>query len=342
MKKNYRLIFIFLVLFSFLFFNVSKTLAGVDGSGNNFMFKPSMPFGYTPPGKFWSPDFFTFQTWNHTFDNNGHVVPTSPKFGPFSITKEIFLAEAIWTFKFLDLDNYFQVVVPAGSVSQNITNTLASTKDGAFSNSATGIGDTLLYYGIYAYHGASGILSYNVFPEVSLTVPDGNWNSNSPVNIGGDEWQIQPTLTGQFAVKTAGKQSLVLNYALGWSKNEGHSSINMGSLAVGNPSYTQPGNNIFADFYLDYIISPKLYIYNETAYTRQYDNYGYTNSTPASSTITPSYGLLNKGYQDIATGGGLAYHYSPKLLLDGRVLKDIHGENGPDGWYGMVDAVFFF
>ncbi len=323
-------IFIF-TLSLYLFLPFKNAFAGPDGSGNNFFFKGPAAFGVTPPDKFITFQGLTYQTFGSVFTNTGSVENK-----PAQTDKFVFLPEFIWTKNILGITNFFEVVTPVGSASQNITNAdQPSSQPSNFSNSSGGLGDILLFYGIYSKNYSYGNFGFNFFPQISFTVPTGQWSSDSSVNIGGDEWQIMPTLAGQLAYKLPAKQSIALDYALGYSKNEGHSTIN-----VSEPvSYTDPGNNIFLDAYLNYFITPKLDIYNETAYVKQFDNYGYINTSYGT---VNAYGLINNGYKDVISGFGVDYHFTPAFQLDGRVLKDLHGDNGPDGYYGMVDIIMAF
>lgn len=330
-KIKFHLIFTVLILFLLLSSSSNTAFAGPDGSGNNFFFKGPAAFGVTPPDKFITFQGLTYQTFGSVFTNNGSV-----KHNSFQTDKFVFLPEFIWTKNIFGATSFFEVVTPAGSASQNITNTNQSSgQPSNFSNSSGGLGDFLLFYGIYSKNYSYGNFGFNFFPQISLTVPTGQWNSDSSVNIGGNEWQIMPTLSGQFTYKLPANQSIALDYAIGYSKNEGHSTVN-----VAEPlSFTAPGNNIFIDGYLNYFITPKLDIYNETAYVKQFDNYGYINSSHGAA---QTYGLINNGYKDVISGLGIDYHFTPSIQLDGRILKDLHGDNGPDGIYSMADIIMAF
>ncbi|MGC8554117.1 MAG: transporter [Candidatus Acidulodesulfobacterium sp.] len=336
MKKNkirfqaILLIFAFLVLF-YYFLPIKKVFAGPDGSGNNFFFKGPTAFGITPPNKFITFQGLTYQTFGSHFTNTGAVENNSAQTDKF-----VLLPEFIWTKNILGITNFFEVVTPLGSAANNITvANQPSSQPSNFSNSSGGLGDILFFYGIFSKNYSYGNINFNFFPQISITMPTGQWNPDSSVNIGGDEWQIMPTITGQITYKLPVQQSVAFDYALGYSKNEGHSTINVAEPA----SYTDPGNNIFLDTYLNYFITPKLDLYNESAYIKQFNNYGYINSSHG--TIN-NYGLINNGYKDVISGFGIDYHFTPTFQIDGRVLKDLHGDNGPDGYYGMVDIIASF
>ena len=70
-----------------------------------------------------------YQTWGSTFTNTGSVKRLSGQTDKF-----VFLPEFIWTKKLLGVTNFFEVVTPAGSASQNVPNTSAP-------NSSGGLGD---------------------------------------------------------------------------------------------------------------------------------------------------------------------------------------------------------
>ena len=312
------------VLFIFSFFlNPVSTFAGPDGSGNNFFYKGPMAFAYLIPGKFITEQALDYQSFNSKFNDNGSVGHLS-----YNVAKYVYAPQFIGTFKFLGLDNYIEAVVPFGKA-------LMSTK---FNHSRGGLDDPELYYGIYAYHYNGNRFMINVLPQLSITFPYGNWNNSSLVNIGGDEWQFQPALTGVLGIKASPEQKIILNYALGYSFNKGHPAVNDSAINDEGFSYTNPGNNFFTDIFLNYIILNKFDIYDEISYIKQYDNYGYF--TGGSGGI--SFGYINNGYQDFIEGLGLTYHYDKSLSFDARALKDMHGENAPDGGYGEFDAVYDF
>ncbi len=326
-KKNGAIyIFIltaFFLLFSSLFSNAVIVFAGPDGSGNNFFYKGAMAFGYLPPGKLITEQAFDYQSFNSKFDCNG-----SAEHLKYNVVKYIYAPQLIGTFRFLGADNFYELVIPFGKV-------LMSSE---FNHSRGGLDDPMLYYGIYAYHYDGNKFTVNVLPQLSITFPYGNWNSSSLVNIGGDEWQFQPALTGIFGVKAADGQKVILNYALGYSINKGHQDIDDSEVDDDGSSFTEPGNNIFTDVFLNYIILNKFDIYDEISYVRQNNNYGYY--TDDSGNIT--FGYVNNGYEDFIEGLGLTYHYDKSLGFDLRALKDISGLNAPDGGYGELDAVYDF
>ena len=202
----------------------------------------------------------------------------------------------------------------------------------------------MVYEGVSTKTYSYGNLSANLFPQVSFTVPAGNWNNDSTMNLGGDEWQIMPTLTGQIAYQLPSNMKLALDYAIGYSYNEGHSTINMAevnncnSKGVCGTSTTNPSNNFFADGFLNYYITPSLDIYNETTYVKQGANDGYQ-GIPHDG--TPVYTQINNGYKDVATGFGIDYHIK-NIMIDARVLRDLHGDNGPDGVYSQVGLIMVF
>lgn len=325
-KSGVMFFIVFILCFSsiLLISLPKKSFAGADGSGNNFFYKAPAAFSVAPPDKFITFQGITYQTWGSAFSNNGSVTHLSGQTDKF-----VFLPEFIWTRKILGITNFFEVVTPVGSASQN-------TPESSAPNSSNGLGDIMFFYGIFSKNYSAGNLSYDFFPQISFTVPTGQWNSNSAVNIGGNTWQIMPALTGQISYELPAKESVALDYAVGYSKNQGISTIDT---APGAVSYTDPGNNIFADFYLNYFIVPKLDIYNETAYIKQFDNYGYKTGTTGTA---GSFGLLNNGYKDVASGFGIDYHFTKSFQGDARVLKDLHGDNGPDGYYGMIDVIMAF
>jgi hypothetical protein len=310
------------LLFS-LFLNPACVFAGPDGSGNNFFYKGPMAFGYMPAGKFLTEQALDYQSFNSKFNGGGSVEHLG-----YNVVKYVYAPQFIGTFKFLGLDNYCEVIIPFGKV-------LMSTQ---FNHSRGGLDDPELYYGIYAYHYNGSRFIINVMPQLSVTFPYGNWNNSSLVNIGGDEWQFQPAATGILGIKAGAGQKVVLNYAVGYSINKGHPTVDESAINDEGFSYTDPGNNIFADVFLNYIILNKFDIYDETSYVKQYDNYGFF--IDGSGGI--SFGYINNGYRDLTEGLGLTYHYDKSLSFDVRALKDMSGENAPDGEYGEFDAVYDF
>ncbi|MHB1661262.1 MAG: transporter [bacterium] len=286
-----------------------------------------MAFGYMSAGKFLTEQAIDYQSFNSKFNYNGSVEHLN-----YNVAKYVYAPQFIGTFKFLGLDNYCEAIIPFGKVSM-------SSK---FNYSRGGLDDPEIYYGIYAYHhngnGKESSLIINIMPQLSITFPYGNWNGSSLVNIGGDEWQFQPALTGVLGVKATEEQKIVLNYAVGFSINKGHPTVNESAINDEGFSYTNPGNNFFTDSFLNYIILNKIDIYGEFSYTKQYDNYGYF--IGGSGNI--AFGYINDGYQDFIEGIGITYHDGKSLSLDVRALKDMHGENAPDGEYGELDAVYDF
>ena|GEM_PF-2225881 len=322
--NNRFLLLYYAVLFVFAFLlNTVNVFAGPDGSGNNFFYKGPMAFAYLRPGKFITEQALDYQSFNSKFNDNGSVKHLS-----YNVVKYVYAPQFIGTFNLFGLDNYIEAIVPFGKV-------LMSTK---FNHSRGGLDDPELYYGIYAYHYSGSRFMINVLPQLSITFPYGNWNNSSLVNIGGDEWQFQPTLTGIFGIKLNGGQKIILNYALGYSVNKGHPTVNDSAINDEGFSYTKPGNNFFTDAFLNYVISSRFDIYDEVSYIKQFDNYGYFLSGGGNV----SFGYINGGYQDLVEGLGLTYHYGKSLSFDARALKDIHGENAPDGEYAELDAVYVF
>ena len=297
--------------------------AGPDGSGNNFFYKGPMAFAYLKPGKFITEQAFDYQSFNSKFNDNGSVTHLS-----YDVAKYVYAPQFIGTFKLLGLDNYIEAIVPFGKA-------VMSTK---FNHSRGGLDDPELYYGIYVYHYDGSGLTANFLPQLSITFPYGNWNNSSLVNIGGDEWQFQPALTGIFGIRVAAGQKIILNYALGYSINKGHPNVNYSAIGDEGFSYTNPGNNFFTDAFLNYVILNKFDIYDEISYSKQSDNYGYYIDASGNAV----FGYLNGGYQDFIEGLGLTYHYDKSLSFDARALRDIKGENAPEGEYGEFDAVYDF
>lgn len=331
-NNRYRfVVFLFLTLIAGIFGVTGNAFAGPGGSGNNFFFKSPTAFGTAPAGKFITFQGLTYQSFGSVFTNSGSV-----KHNGFNTAKFVFLPEFIWTRKILGVTNFFEVVTPVGSVSRNITEiNQPASQPSNFSNSSGGIGDILLFYGIFSKKFEYKNVSVDFFPQVSITIPTGQWSSDSTVNIGGNQWQIMPALTGQVSYLLPDNRSLALDYAAGYSKNEGSSTVNV----TGSSSITDPGDNIFLDLYLNFFATGKLDIYNETALVKQFDNYGYDNLNYG---MNQAYGLINNGFKDVVSGFGADYHFTRSFQIDGRVLKDLHGDNGPDGFYGMVDIVMAF
>ncbi len=328
-KRSFVLFLCIIVIVLSLFaLNLTTSYAGPDGSGNNFFYKGPTAFAVLPANKFVTIQSFTYQTWGAVFNKNGIATNISN-----TENRYVFLSEYVWTHKLLGLTNFFEFLLPFGNATAN-----ATPSNPSYENSSSGIGDPLLYYGVYAYNYNSANFGFNIFPQISVTVPAGNWSNNSTVNLGGDEWQIQPALTGEFDFKTnlSFLKQVAMSYAVGFSKNEGHSSINMANLNNNGVSITDPGNNIFGDVFINFFILPNLDIYNETTGVRQYNNYGYKNAAE------PEFQLLNSGYIDVATGAGIDYHIKNNIQLDFRVLRDIHGKNGPDGFYSEGDIIIAF
>ena len=311
-----------LLIFAFLL-NAVNVFAGPDGSGNNFFYKGPMAFAYLRPGKFITEQALDYQSFNSKFNDKGSVEHLS-----YNVVKYVYAPQFIGTLNLFGLDNYIEAIIPFGKV-------LMSTK---FNHSRGGLDDPELYYGIYAYHYSGNRFTINVLPQLSITFPYGNWNNSSLVNIGGDEWQFQPALTGIFGIKAPGGQKIILNYALGYSDNKGHPAVNDSAINDEGFSYTNPGDNFFTDAFLNYVISSRFDIYDEISYIKQYDNYGYF----IGGAGNVSFGYINGGYQDLIEGFGLTYHCGKSLSFDARALKDMHGDNAPDGGYGELDAVYDF
>ncbi len=328
------LLFIILVISSSMFVKLSlvrRAFADPDGSGNNFFYKGSFAFGTPPANKFMTYQMMTFESFGSVFTNTGAV-----KNLPDNVTRYVYLPEFIWTNSLLNSNatNLFEVIVPFGQATQHISNPSSDQ----FENSSTGLGDILVYEGISSKTYSDGNLSANIFPQISFTVPAGNWSNDSSVNLGGDEWQIMPTLTGEFAYNLPSNMALKLDYAIGYSYNEGHATINRAEVAsLGGASITDPGNNFFTDIYLNYYITPALDIYNETSYVNQSSNNGYENTGAGN----PVFMEVNRGYKDVASGFGIDYHIK-NVMLDARVLRDLHGDNGPDGFYSQVGVIIVF
>ncbi|MHB1680065.1 MAG: transporter [bacterium] len=340
-KTFLKLLSFFIVFFTIAILsnNLQKAYAGADGSGNNFFFKGPVAFGVIPPNKFITSQGLTYTAFGSKFLNSGASTKISSP-----ISRFVFLPEFMWTKKIFNVTNFFEVVTPFGSAVQHQTN-LPTNTNYQNNGASGGIGDFLLFYGIFSNNYSFGNLSLNFFPQISITIPTGQWSSNSSVNMGGNEWQIMPALAGQIAYKLPANQMIALDYAVGYSYNEGHSTVNIAEVDNGDPSFTNPGNNYFADIYLNYFILPNLNIYNETSYVKQSNNYGYQCLNNANCSTTPSdiqYGLVNKGYQDVASGFGIDYHVSKTMQIDGRILHDLHGENGPNGYYSMIDVIMAF
>ncbi len=330
------LLFFILVISSSMFVKLSlvrRAFADPDGSGNNFFYKGSFAFGTPPANKFITYQMMTYEAFGSVFTNTGSV-----KNLPASVTRYVYLPEFIWTNSLLNSNatNLFEVIVPFGQATQHLSNPSSQ-----YENSSTGLGDILVYEGVSSKTYSDGNLSANIFPQVSITVPAGNWNDDSSINLGGDEWQIMPTLTGQIGYNLPANMALKLDYAIGYSYNEGHSAINMAEVhPVNGASTTNPGNNFFTDIFLNYYITPALDIYNETSYVNQGANNGYKN---IGTTDTPNlqYMQINNGYKDVASGFGIDYHIK-NIMLDARVLRDLHGDNGPDGFYSQVGLIMVF
>lgn len=324
------LLFFVLVISSSMFVKLSlvrRAFADPDGSGNNFFYKGSFAFGTPPANKFITYQMMTYEAFGSVFTNTGSV-----KNLPASVTRYVYLPEFIWTNSLLNSNatNLFEVIVPFGQATQHLSNPSSQ-----YENSSTGLGDILVYEGVSSKTYSDGDLSANIFPQVSFTVPAGSWNNDSSINLGGDEWQIMPTLTGEFAYNLPSDMALKLDYAIGYSYNEGHSAINMAEVNEGGASITNPGNNFFADIFLNYYITPALDIYNETSYVNQGANNGYVGND------APVYMQVNNGYKDVASGFGIDYHIK-NVMLDARVLRDLHGDNGPDGFYSQVGLIMMF
>lgn len=334
------LLFFILVVSSSLFIKLSyvrRAFAGPYGSGNNFFYKGSFAFGTPPANKFITYQMMTYEAYGSVFTNTGSV-----KNLPASITRYVYLPEFIWTKSLFNsnLTNLFEVIVPFGQATQHLSSTSPQ-----YENSSSGLGDILVYEGVSSKTYSDGNLSANTFPQVSITVPAGNWNDDSSVNLGGDEWQIMPTLTGEFTYNLPSDMALKLDYAIGYSYNEGHSAINFAETYLpasegGGASTTNPGNNFFADIFLNYYITSALDIYNETSYVKQGANNGYENVGTTTSPVY-QYMQVNNGYKDVASGFGVDYHIK-NIMLDARVLRDLHGDNGPDGFYSQVGLIMTF
>ncbi|MHB1601449.1 MAG: transporter [bacterium] len=325
---NRFLLLFYAALFAFSFFlNPVIAFAGPDGSGNNFFYKGPMAFAYLRSGKFLTEQALDYQSFNSKFNDSGSVEHLS-----YNVVKYVYAPQFIGTFKFLGLDNYIEAIVPFGKA-------LMSTK---CNHSRGGLDDPELYYGIYAYHysgnGSGNGFIINILPQLSITFPYGNWNNSSLVNIGGDEWQFQPALTGVLGIKASAEQRIILNYAVGYSINKGHPTVNESAINDEGYSYTDPGNDFFTDAFLNYIFLNKFDVYDEVSYTKQYDNYGYFINNYGDT----AFGYINGGYQDFIEGLGLTYHYDKSLSFDARALKDMYGENAPDGDYGEFDVVYDF
>lgn len=337
MQRLKIFMFLYLMLLSMMFIKLTsprKAYAGPNGSGNNFFYKGSFAFGTPPANKFITYQMMTYEAWGSTFNNNGQTVNS-----PATISRYVYLPEFIWTNKIFNtgLTNLFEVIVPFGQATQHKSSPQVTINSQIYnySNSSSGLGDILVYEGVSTKTYSDGNLSANLFPQVSFTVPAGNWNNDSTINLGGDEWQIMPTLTGQIAYQLPSNMKLALDYAIGYSYNEGHSAINMAEVNTGGASITNPSNNFFADGFLNYYITPYLDIYNETTYVKQGANDGYIGKG------TPVYTQINNGYKDVATGFGIDYHIK-NIMIDARVLRDLHGDNGPDGVYSQVGLIMVF
>lgn len=357
MKRLIPLLFLLSALF-FFFAGPEDSFAGSpDGTANNFINQNPFAFSMHKPGIFTSFDAVQYSGFNSVFNENG-VKLSKPLQEQF-----IFIPAFIFTYIFLGKVNFFEMSFPSGRqfTQGDIPEKLSG---GGYNIMAVndyhlvggGIGSPVVFYGIEVYNGRIGNIRYNFMPMAAAVIPNG-WSENSVNNVGVAGFSLEPALTGSVAYKAEGRFNLAIDYAVGESFNMGHGSINyaeatqaapassnssLTSSPTGTGSYTNPGNNFFADTYLRLIFSGRFEIFNETVYESQTSNYGWFNSNSLKEpSIALKYGFLNNGYQALMTGFGISCGIK-KIILDARYLETLHAKNGPDMSLGLLSVTIPF